>query len=481
MSMLRRHSVRSVIIAAIGCCAASAAAGQSISTAPCRVPGLEEQVRCASVEVRENRASAGSRTIALRVVILPSRAPASASRQSLFYLVGGPGLPATTLADLVADSHANTRLTHDIVLVDQRGTGGSNALRCGLYGSTGDIARYLGDQLPVDSVRACAERLARHADVTQYTSAAAADDLEAVRTALDIPRIDLDASAYGTRVAIEYLEKYPDRVRTAVLQGAIPRDASLARSAARDAQVALDRLMADCAADPFCRTSFPRLRSELSALLTRLDRGPLSVRVEHPRSKDTVIVAMTRGVFADRLRIMLYSTRLSRRIPIVIHQAHEGDWTPFVGLAYELSRVVFDQLEVGAHLSGACADDLSPSADVRGTFLGDYRRRMYHDACAVWPHAGRPDRAIAMGARVPVLLVVGTLDPVTPARFAEAIARTLPNATLLTVPNMAHAGADPCVERIVAGFIGRGSMQGVDTACLRRIPVPVFITGERER
>src|SRR5688572_25095416 len=475
MSMRRRHSVRSVIIAAIGCCAATAA-GQSISTAPCRVPGLEEQVRCASVEVRENRASAGSRTIALRVVILPSRAPASASRQSLFYLVGGPGLPATTLADLVAASHANTRLTHDLVLVDQRGTGGSLALRCGFYGATGNVATYLGDQLPVDSVRACAERLARHADVTQYTSAAAADDLEAVRAALDIPRIDLDASAYGTRVAIEYLEKYPDRVRTAVLQGAIPRDASLARSAARDAQVALDRVMADCAADPFCRTSFPRLRSELSALLTRLERGPLSVRVEHPRSKDTVVVAMTRGVFADRLRIMLYSTRLSRRIPIVIHKAHEGDWTPFVGLAYELSRVVFDQLDVGAHLSGACTDDLSPSTDVRETFLGDYRRRMYRDACAVWPQARRPALGVVVTSRAPVLLVVGTLDPVTPPRFAAAVARALPNATVLEVPNMAHAGADPCVERIVTGFIARGSMQDVDTSCVKAMPVAPFIT-----
>lgn len=481
MTMLRRHSVRSAIIAAVSCCAATTAAGQSISTAPCRVPGLEEAVRCASVEVPENSAAAGSRTIALRVVILPSRVPATTARQSLFYLVGGPGLPATTLADLVAASHANTRLTHDIVLVDHRGTGGSNALQCGLYGTAGDIARYLGDQFPSDSVRACAERLARRADLTQYTSAAAADDLEAVRAALDIPRIDLDASAYGTRVAIEYLEKYPDRVRTAVLQGAIPRDASLARSAARDAQVALDRVMADCAADPFCRTSFPRLRSELSALLARLDRGSLSVRVEHPRSKDTVTVAMTRGVFADRLRIMLYSTRLSRRIPIVIHKAHEGDWTPFVGLAYELSRVVFDQLDVGAHLSGVCTDDLSPSTDVRGTFLGDYRRRMYRDACAVWPHARRSDRPIVVGPRVPVLLVVGTLDPVTPPRFAAAMARALPNATVLEVPNMAHAGADPCVERIVAAFIGRGSMQGVDTACLKEIPAPGFVTSERQR
>ncbi|HJR65082.1 MAG TPA: alpha/beta fold hydrolase [Gemmatimonadaceae bacterium] len=473
MTTLGRHAHWVAAIFAIGASAGSTAFAQG---APCRVAGLDEQVRCGTVEVPENRAASGSRTISLRVVILPSRAPTGTPRHALFYVVGGPGLAATTLADLVATTHATTRATHDIVLVDQRGTGGSNALRCGLYGGVGDVATYLSHQFPVDSLRACAARLARGADLTQYTTANAADDLEAVRAWLDVPRIDLDASAYGTRVALEYLARYGPRLRSVVLQGAIPIDVSLARTSARDAQSALDRVLTDCAADPFCRTSFPALRRELSTLLARFDRGPLTVRVEHPRSKDTVTVALTRDVFADRLRIMLYSTRLSRRIPIVLHRAHEGDWTPFVALAYELSRVVFDQLDVGAHLSAACVEDMTPSPDTRGTFLGDYRLRMYRAACAVWPHARAPDTGGAVTSSVPVLLVTGALDPVTPPRFAEAVARGMPNARVLVAPGMAHAGADPCVEGIVAQFIGRGSLQGVDTGCVTAIKPPPFVT-----
>ena len=208
MTMPRRYGRRAARLAAIGACAVPAAFAQPArSPVPCRVSGLDEQVRCATVQVPENRAATGGRTIALRVVILPSRAPANAPRQALFYLVGGPGLAASALSDLVAASHSPTRSTHDIVLVDQRGTGGSNPLRCDLYGNTGDVATYLGDQFPVDAVRACARRLAGSADLTQYTTANAADDLEAVRAALDIPRIDLDASAYGTRVAQEYLAR----------------------------------------------------------------------------------------------------------------------------------------------------------------------------------------------------------------------------------------------------------------------------------
>ena len=485
MTMLTRHAGWAATLAGLGVCAVRVGFAQpALSSSPCRVPGLDEQVRCATLEVPENRAITGGRTIPLRIVILPSRAPANAPRQALFYLVGGPGLAATPLADLVAASHSTTRATHDIVLVDQRGTGASNALRCEFYGTAGDVGAYLGDQFPSDSVRACALRLSRRADLTQYTTANAAADLEAVRSALGFSSIDLDASAYGTQVALDYLGRHADRLRTVVLQGAMPLGASLPRSAAGDAQAALERVMLDCAADPFCRGSFPRLRSELNALLERFDRGPMSLRVEHPRSRDSITVRLTRGVFADRLRLMLYSTRLSRRIPIVVHAAHGGDWTPFVRVAYELSRVVFDQLDVGAHLSVACVDsrlprdamEARPPGHGHATFLGDYRLRMYQEACAVWPHARPPGVEPVATRPLSVLVISGALDPVTPPRLAAAVASAVPNATVITVPGMAHAGAEKCVEAIVVEFIRRGGLTGVDTQCVNAIKPPPFIT-----
>ena len=440
--------------------------------APCRVAGIDQQVRCATVEVPENRANPG-RTIRLRVVILPSRSAARALRPALFYLVGGPGLAASTLADLVASSHSTTRDTHDIVLVDQRGTGGSNALDCDLYG---DVQKYLGDQFVRDAVRECAERLASRGEFREYTTENAAEDLEAVRERIGVDRIDIDASAYGTRVALAYMRRYPDHVRSVVLQGVIGENISLTVTAARDAQRALDRVFADCAADPFCRTSFPAPQRELSALLSRLDHVPSSLRVQQPRSTDSITVMLSRGVFADRLRLMLYSTRLSRRIPMLVHRAHQGDWTPFVTLAYEISRVVFDQLDVGAHLSAACPDRLSEEVEARGTFLGDYRRGMYRDACSVWPHSAASSSRAPIRTAAPVLLVTGALDPVTPPQFAEAVAREVPNATVMIVPGMAHAGTERCVEEVVASFVVRGTMQGVDSSCISGLKAPPFVT-----
>jgi pimeloyl-ACP methyl ester carboxylesterase len=446
-----------------------------LATRPCRLAGLDEEVRCATVEVPEDREVRNGRTIGLRVVVLPSRAHAGAARHTLFYLVGGPGLAATPLADLVAKAHAMTRATHDIVLVDQRGTGGSNALRCELYSASGDLAAYLGDQFPVESVRTCVRRLRSRADLARYTTQDAARDLEAVRAALGADRIDIDASAYGTRVALAYARGYPDRVRSMVLQGVVPEEQALPLSAAGDAQRALDRVFADCASDPFCRTSFPALRREFAALITRFGDSAISVRVQHPRSDDSVTLRLTPGVFADRLRVMLYSVRLSRRIPLVIHRAHEGDWTPFTTLAYELSRAVFDQLDVGTHLAVQCTDDLGGTIDAGGTFLGEYRARMYRDACAALGSSASA-RTRNEPPRAPTLLITGELDPVTPPRFAQSVANRIPGATVLTVPRMAHAGADPCVEGVVAAFIVSGSMRGVDTSCVAGIAAPPFVT-----
>ena len=335
---------------------------------------------------------------------------------------------------------------------------------------------YLSDQFSPEKVRACARRLASRGDLTAYTTENAAEDLEAVRAQLDVDRIDIDASAYGTRVALTYMRRYPDRLRSVVLQGAIADDVPLPTTAARDAQRALNRVFADCAADPFCRTSFPALRREHDSLLSRLNRGPLSIRVQHPRSTDSITVVLSRGVFADRLRLMLYSTRLSRRIPMLVHRAHEGDWTPFVTLAYEMSRVVFDHLDVGAHLSVACSEDTSQPTETRGTFLGDYRLRIYREACALWPSS--PGSAVRpqVQTRAPVLLVTGGLDPVTPPELAGAVARMLPNATVMIVPGMAHAGTERCVEEVIAAFVFRGSMEGVDSSCVSGVKAPAFIT-----
>jgi hypothetical protein len=102
----------------------------------CRLPNIEGELRCGSFEVFENRATRTGRGIALKILVLPSLSAPSASG-ALFILAGGPGQAATDNAQFFAGTFAAVRWERDIVMVDQRGTGGSNPLPCDLGNGNG--------------------------------------------------------------------------------------------------------------------------------------------------------------------------------------------------------------------------------------------------------------------------------------------------------------------------------------------------------
>ena len=109
----------------------------------------------------------------------------------------------------------------DIVLVDQRGTGGSNALNCP-FPDEDEAADLTPAQLRAHA-RDCLASL--HADPRFYTTSVAVQDLDAVRAALGYARINLYGVSYGTRVAQHYLRRFPGQVRALILDGVVPPDA----------------------------------------------------------------------------------------------------------------------------------------------------------------------------------------------------------------------------------------------------------------
>ena len=133
-----------------------------------------------------------------------------------------PFLNSVAASWLMADpaiTNGSLREHRDIVLVDQRGTGGSNGLTCDFYGPPADPANYFEPFLPLSRVRECRDRLSAAADLTQYTTANSVADLDDVRAAFGYERINLDGGSYGTRPAQLYLRRYPESVRSVVLTG----------------------------------------------------------------------------------------------------------------------------------------------------------------------------------------------------------------------------------------------------------------------
>jgi pimeloyl-ACP methyl ester carboxylesterase len=449
---------------------------------PCHLPNIEGELRCGSYEVFENRQAKKGRQIALKIVVLPSLTQPSSG--ALFILAGGPGQAATDNAQFFASTFAAVRAHRDIVLIDQRGTGGSNGLQCDLTTGNG-LQKYFGDLFPVAAVRRCRQELEKKADLRFYTTTIATDDLDEVRAALGYERIDLFGTSYGTRAALVYLRRHSSHVRSIILKGAVPMSLVLLQVIAPDAQRALDLLFADCAADKSCHDAFPNLRNEFVAVMAQVKRNPVSTRLTDSTSGKTETVEISHGVLATTLRSLLQNINTTNEIPSLIHKAFTRDFEPLARVILTVRRGAAEALSYGMFLSVVSSEDVPVTRakvvrqSAKNAFLGDYYAQQIMQAAAIWPRGERPaafNRPVR--SRAPVLLISGFIDPATPPQGAAETARYLPNSLNLVIRNASHsyAGLSPCVDNIMAAFIANSSVKGLNVSCAREIKRGAFTT-----
>jgi pimeloyl-ACP methyl ester carboxylesterase len=454
------------------------APSKKIVLSDCQIQGVQGNAKCGTFEVYENRAAKKGRMISLKIVVLPATG-AQREPDPLFYFAGGPGSSATEDAPGIARGFAKIRERRDLVFVDQRGTGGSNPLDCELYNAA-DLQSYLGPFFPLEDVRKCRQQLEAKADLKLYITTIAMDDIDDVRAALGYERINLFGGSYGTRAALTYLKRHPKHARTVTLQGVSPTNHFMPADFALQTERALQGILSECAADEACNSAFPKLKEEAKSVLAQLISGPVEVEVQKPNSNDRVKLKLSRDLAAEAIRYMLYTPIPASRVPITIHAASQGN---FVLLAQAAVRYRINLVATGSngmYLSVTCAEDLpwiKPGEGERlaaNTFLGDYRLRQQREACALWPRAkvesGYSD---PVRSDVPVLIVTGEWDPVTPPANAETAARTLTDSLNIVVPHGAH-GLDgleniECINQINTEFIERGTAKGIDTTCVKSI------------
>jgi pimeloyl-ACP methyl ester carboxylesterase len=241
---------------------------------------------CGTLRVPEDRSKPDGRQVALRIAVVP--AVSAAAPDPLFVLAGGPGAPSTQFFAWMPAVFTQVHAARDIVLIDQRGTGGSNTLTYpALPDTTGLSPAAAAARLSAWGTRALASV---DGDPRFYTSTVAADDLDDVRAALGYERINLYGTSYGGTLAQYYLRQHEDRVRVAVLDGSTPIDVPVLERMASSSQAALDLLLRRCAADRACNRAFPRLADEWAALLDTLTK-PLTI--VDPASGQTAVIDRT--------------------------------------------------------------------------------------------------------------------------------------------------------------------------------------------
>jgi pimeloyl-ACP methyl ester carboxylesterase len=443
---------------------------RKIELKPCGVTGLTKDALCGQYEGRK---------LSLNLMVLPALVDRP-EPDAIFYLQGGPGGAATSVAG--ASFMMRLHRTRDVVLVDQRGTGKSNPLFCNLRGNPDDMRGAFVEGYTVETVRACRTELEKNADLRLYTTTIAMADLDDVRAALGYDKINVYGGSYGSTAALSYLNFYPQHVRTVTILGVAPPDNPLPLSFAKGVEHAINRLIDDCAADEKCQGAFPELRKDWMTVVANVSKEPVTFDATNPYSQQKQQVTMTREGFAELVRLVLYNPTIISLLPATIHEMSKGDYSHFAFYAYQVRHGLDVAIARGMQLSVICVEDIPflKEADIQsetsGTFYGSDKSHAYIRACEQWPRGEMPAKfRQPIKSDLPVLILSGEVDPVTPPYLATPLLRGFPNGRQVIMHNATHSPYE-CQETLAREFIEKGTAKDLQTSCVEGIKRLPFAT-----
>lgn len=446
-------------------------------TAPCRVEGWPNELRCGQVERPLNPAEPQGRKISVHYVLVPAKSR-SKLLDPIVLFAGGPGQSATRLAPKMIAGLSGLNNRRDLIFIDQRGTGLTAPLQCPEARDL-PIAEAMSSAGQQRQLLRCMTELQQlpHGDLRLYTTTVAMQDFDAVRQQLGVQRWNLIGASYGTRAALEYQRQFPQAVRRTLLDGVAPPDQTLPESMSADAQAALDRVFSGCEEDARCAQAYPQLRTRWQQLLQSL---PREVSLPHPLTGAPERVTLEREALLRAVRLPLYTPAMSAALPAALHAATQGRFEGLGGLASGLGLSGKDRLFVGMHFSVICAEDgprLPPEGKATtGRDFGETDARLYRAVCAQWPRAEVPAAFYKISAaQSPVLLLSGGADPVTPPRHGQHVADALGAKALhLVAPNAGHGVMrTACLREPLLRFFNAASDDealALKADCLERLP-----------
>jgi pimeloyl-ACP methyl ester carboxylesterase len=439
---------------------------------------------CGVLRVPEDRSHPEGRQIDLRVVVMPATGP-TARPDPVFFLAGGPGGAATEDETWVGGTFATLHRDHDFVLVDQRGTGGSNRLVSPDPPDTSGLSRSAAEariELWVHDVLATLP-----GDPRFYTTSVAMDDLDDVRAALGAERIDIVGASYGATAAQYYLRQHEDHVRAVVLDGATLLDVPILELFATNSQLALDAMLDRCDADDACHASFPAIRDDLRRAFAALREQSVATDVPDPWTGKPIII--DENSLAGVIHAGLLQDETTARLPSLIHGAAHRSWNPVAAaIADNLppKERSTDRLVMSAVIlcseAWARFDAAETARLARDSYLADVEVGAAANAaqtCRLIPQGVVPaGDGQAVRSDLPVLFTVGSADPQDPpANIADASVE-LPASRTVIVPGEGHTVAHlGCLPSLVADFLETGTAAGLDTSCAATsVPLPAFAT-----
>lgn len=441
---------------------------------PCLVSSKHQQIDalCATFVRPENPHQTTGDTIELSVIKLASLAP-EPELDAFTIIQGGPGGSSIDLSVGYAGFLEGVRKHRDVLVLDQRGTGRSNSLKCPQPDSDSQPTEF-DSTLIRQQASDCIDTI--ESDLRFYTTSLAVDDLEALRDATGYPRLTIYGVSYGTRVAQHFLRKYPKSSRAIILDGVVNVGLNLAGGEiARRSQAALDLLVLRCQESTDCEGSFGDIRLKLTELIARLAKTPIDIRLPDPISGKVADKRLSQDDVLGVLRLMAYSTESNSLLPLIISEAHAGNYLPLAAQSIMIGGDFFDGYSIGMNNSVMCTEDApyvtkEDTENLDGTYFGNLMVEAMKATCEVWP-LGVIDQQFhqPFDTDVPILILSGETDPITPPENGEYAHNMFSNSRHFIVPAHGHGVLmRGCVPQLTLDFIETGLLTQLDPSCIER-------------
>jgi pimeloyl-ACP methyl ester carboxylesterase len=481
MPISRRTVALATLVAAlfVSGCGNDVARQRTITLGECRLLNLPTAAQCGTLDVPEDRSKPAGRKISIFAAVLPANT-VNPKEDPLVILAGGPGQAASHLAPFAARL-TELRRTRDVVLIDQRGTGRSSPLTCAAFKPRDDD---VFDTDPLPRARDCLAELKRQGiDPAQYTTAAWIADLEAMREALGYSRWNLWGGSYGTRVAQEYLRRFPERVRTMTLDGVAPPGMVISLDVWRTREAALTAIFNACEAQPACKKAHPDVAATLAQIGTALGAAGRDVDIVDPRTGKSRRERVTLDVVLGALQPLTYAPETTSLLPEMLAIATRGDFGPLLAANPLLSSNIPEQINTALHFSVTCAEDaprITPGMEERALagLLTQHLAQQLIAVCEIWPHGTvAADFTEPVRSDKPALLLSGGMDPVTPPAYGAEVAKGFPNSKHIVAPGYGHiVSPQACGPRLIAAFVDDAGFAKLPQTCVahfeRSVPPP---------
>ncbi len=445
----------------------------NIELKPCFIDRVSEKSKCATVKMPLDHRGAVSGDIDVFVAVVPALS-SQILDDPLVIFSGGPGQANSEMGALVRMAFKSIREHREIILIDQRGTGKSTPLRC----AEEDESVYSPSKHSM-AVQSCRDDF--DFAVEYFTMENVIADTHSILERLGYNKVNLWGVSWGTRTAVHYLRRYPAHVRSVIVDGVLPPDIGIFETAPKSATRALNKLFEACKLDEVCTKAYGDIEGIIDELVGKASKGTLRYVGANPVTGEQMSQAISLMTLVQNIRGILYTPQKATMLPMALFKLNRGDGRAFMALTSE-GAMMSKSLYLGSTLSLLCGEEVSriTAEDAKKIGSGQLTQDTYYQywraACKGWSSlSGDDDIHTPLVSDVPMMILSGELDPITPPSMGDHLAKSFKNSRHLVVRGVGHnVSYQGCIPKILGKFLKELDTNAIEVECLDKMKRPAF-------